>query len=61
MKALDCDRCDKLDCDEVCDDCQVDNQYTVCKKPGRGGCGRCDACMDWGDQEYHYRKDEGLI
>ena len=29
-----------------------------CARPGRHGCGSCDACSDWGDAEYHRLKEE---
>ena len=40
-------------------DVNVDPQDipTSCKSPGRGGCGSCDACLEWGDQEVLRRKE----
>jgi hypothetical protein len=31
-----------------------------CKRPGRNGCHHCSACADWGDWEYHRRRDKEL-
>lgn len=31
-----------------------------CARPGRGGCGQCPACMDWGDMEHDRRREDGL-
>lgn len=34
------------------------DEPTRCAHPGRRGCGRCEACADWGDAEYHRMKEE---
>lgn len=38
---------------------RYEDQYTSCRNPGKNGCQHCDACADWGDQTYHYRKENG--
>ena len=40
-----------------CPDCQVAGP-TSCISPGRNGCQRCDLCEEYGDQEYHRKKEE---
>ncbi len=39
-----------------CDQCYTECSYW--QNPIGFKCGRCDTCTDWGDQEYHRRKEE---
>jgi hypothetical protein len=50
-------RCPCIHCNAPDDDIPDDGN---CSCPGRHGCGRCPACADWGDDEYHRRVDEEL-
>lgn len=38
---------------------QDEDEFTSCGNPGPHGCQQCDACANWGCDEYHRRVDEG--
>lgn len=35
-----------------------EDEFTSCAHPGRHGCGHCDECITWGDDEYHAQRDD---
>ena len=46
------------DCDR--EDCPLDEDDPLinsCANPGRGGCGQCESCMEYGDYMYERWKD----
>lgn len=54
-----CPHPEDCDCDECVAELEYWDQYTSCRNPGRNGCQVCDACADYGDIEYHRRKENG--